>query len=374
MKDIDALSGATITSEAVVDAVNEAQKQAAPAGTVQATETPAVEATEVPAAATAEPMPEGMMTVSKDGFAGPVAVAVKFAADNATIEAIKIGDDKFSETDGLGGEALKPEFAAQFIGKKAPLTLKDIDVIAGATITSEAVVDAINEAQKQAAPAEETVQATEAPAVEATEVPAAATEPASVGMITVSKDGYKAPVAVSVKFAADNATIEAIKIGDDKFNETPGLGAEALKPEFAAQFIGKKAPLTLKDIDAISGATITSEAVVDAINEAQKQAVPAAEEASGEAVTRTASARGFAGDVPVEVSFDEDGVITSFKIADSRFADGMSYGRAVLEEGFAKQLIGKKAPLAMKDVDAVSFATKTVEAVVEAINAAYVQK
>jgi electron transport complex protein RnfG len=57
--------------------------------------------------------------------------------------------------------------------------------------------------------------------------------------------------------------------------ETPGLGAKCIeikhgerRPWFLAQFIGKSADnLQLKAIEAITGATITSEAIVDGIRE-----------------------------------------------------------------------------------------------------------
>lgn len=59
--------------------------------------------------------------------------------------------------------------------------------------------------------------------------------------------------------------------------ETPGLGAESDQPTFKNQFIGKAIELlnlvkgegtAAQDIDAISGATITSRAVTNAVNEA----------------------------------------------------------------------------------------------------------
>lgn len=92
-----------------------------------------------------EPKMAEPVKASKDGFAGPVAVLVGFN-DMGEIVSLVIGDETFSETEGLGAEALKPEFAEQFIGKKTPLAITDIDAISGATITSKAVVDAINEA------------------------------------------------------------------------------------------------------------------------------------------------------------------------------------------------------------------------------------
>lgn len=89
--------------------------------------------------------------------------------------------------------------------------------------------------------------------------------------IVVSKDGFSGPVTVAVTFEKDGVTIKTLTIGDENFAETPGFGEAAKEPEYAEQFIGKKTPLKLDDIDAISGATITTEAVLDAINEAAQQ-------------------------------------------------------------------------------------------------------
>lgn len=56
--------------------------------------------------------------------------------------------------------------------------------------------------------------------------------------------------------------------------ETPGLGTQAADHKFLKQFIGKtiKSPLKArKDIDAITGATITSQAVADGVREALRK-------------------------------------------------------------------------------------------------------
>ena len=58
--------------------------------------------------------------------------------------------------------------------------------------------------------------------------------------------------------------------------ETPGLGAKAGESEFKNQFIGKSGEITVKtgdnSIKAISGATITSKAVTEGVNNALKVA------------------------------------------------------------------------------------------------------
>ena len=109
------------------------------------------------------------------------------------------------------------------------------------------MVDAINEAAALAAPVAETAEESAA--------------------LTASAQGFAGPVAVSIELDAAGA-ISAITIGDAAFAETPGFGAAALEDGFKAQFVGKVPPLALTDIDAIAGATITSQAVVDAINAA----------------------------------------------------------------------------------------------------------
>ena len=62
-----------------------------------------------------------------------------------------------------------------------------------------------------------------------------------------------------------------------QINDTPGLGMNAQKPEFRDKFLGMSDKITIvknsanaanNEIDALSGATISSNAVADAVNEA----------------------------------------------------------------------------------------------------------
>jgi electron transport complex protein RnfG len=59
-----------------------------------------------------------------------------------------------------------------------------------------------------------------------------------------------------------DGTITAIKILNQ--NETPGLGARIIEPEFTRQFSNKDLS-ALNDIQAITGATISSRAVIEAV-------------------------------------------------------------------------------------------------------------
>ena len=86
-------------------------------------------------------------------------------------------------------------------------------------------------------------------------------------MISVtSADGNDGNITLSVGVLPDGS-IHAIYFTE--LNETPGLGMRAAEPEFISQFSGLYGHITLgEDIDALSGATVTSRAVVNAVNAA----------------------------------------------------------------------------------------------------------
>ena len=94
-----------------------------------------------------------------------------------------------------------------------------------------------------------------------------------------SADGYTGAV-VKVKSSGYGGTIVML-IGMDSFgvcqglqiisqSETPGLGSLIKEEAFTAQFAGKQGTLATKkaggDIDGVSGASISSKAVVDGVN------------------------------------------------------------------------------------------------------------
>ncbi len=74
-----------------------------------------------------------------------------------------------------------------------------------------------------------------------------------------SAKGYSSTVETLVGMLQDG-TILAIKILNQ--NETPGLGSRVAGSEFTGQFKSKK---DLSDIQAITGATISSKAVIDSV-------------------------------------------------------------------------------------------------------------
>ncbi len=343
---IEALSGATVTSKAVLGATNAALKCVAEVA-LNAGQTTEVAFGESKATTTAsQPALTGEVhTASAKGFASDVTVSVTLDDAN-TVTGIRI--DASGETAGFGQRTMEDaDYQAQFIGKTLPLQDGDVDVLSGATFTSNAVVEAVN-------------AALEAPATE-------------YETLVGTAKGFGGDVTVTLSMDGD--TIAAISI--DASSETPGFGQRTMEEaDYQAQFIGKTLPV--EGVDALSGATITSTAVVEAVNSAVKAEADAASEPAAQAEETaapaveatgtpvTGTAKGFASDVTVTATVD-DGVITSITIDANGETAG--FGQRTMEDAdYQAQFIGKTLPLKDGDVDVLSGATFTSNAVVEALN------
>ena len=93
-------------------------------------------------------------------------------------------------------------------------------------------------------------------------------------IITTTGDGYGGDIQVSVGIAVDG-TVKGIEMLS--ISETPGLGMNANKPEFKAQYadklvdafvVTKTGAAADNEIDAITSATVTSNAVTNTVNTA----------------------------------------------------------------------------------------------------------
>ncbi len=357
---VDAISGATITSNAVVLGVNQAGTyMASVAGISIEDKTPSQVKVE-----------GNTVTVTKDGFGGPIDITIT-VDDSGAITAITVGGDQFAESPGYGAKAKEPLFTDQFIGKSGKLTLNaDVDAISGATITSNAVVNGVNEAL--AALRGEAVTTPE-PAPEPTPVPEGRTAKAT-------KEGFEGPIE-AVVIVDDEGKIVGITIGANaSFNETQGIGTQVKESAFTDQFIGKTGPFEIgKNIDSISGATWSSKGAVDAVNAALESLgdEPAAQTstetkpAAAEGKSATATVKGFAGNIDVTVTVDDGGAIAALTVGGDQFAETEGLGAKAKEVSFTDQFIGKKGTVALgTDVDAIAGATITTKAVVEGVNEA----
>ena len=332
---IDAVASATITSQAVVDAVN----------SLYAAAEPVEEPTEAPAATEAPVALENAKTATIAGFGGED-ITVSVTDENGVITSLTV--DASTQTANLGQKCAEEAFTSQFKGKSAPFTLGDgIDAVASATITSQAVVDAVNSLYAAAEPVEEP---TEAPA--ATEEPAAQTAEVK----TATAAGYDGNE-ITVNVTDENGVITSLTV--DASTQTPGLGQKCAEEAFTSQFKGKSAPFTLGDgIDAVASATITSQAVVDAVNSLYAEAP---------AKALSATVNGWHKGVVVTVEIDKNHVITALTVDAS--GEFYALGGKCADEAFTSQFKGKSAPLTLGvDIDAVTGATLTSQAVVDAVN------
>lgn len=220
------------------------------------------------------------------GFGGEIEVTVGMDTA-AVITAIEVGGANFSETSGLGAKTREPAFKDQFAGMSGMLVLKqNIDSVTGASISSGAVVSGVNKAveyMKTLLP-EGTLSAdTEELPLSAEEITIllpGAQNPvwmgggsgitgwwqADNGYIVRAMSFGEGPIAVTMGFDA-NGVVTGVIIGDENFMETEGRGDKILEDWYKLQFIGKTGAQTYGNgIDAISGATVTSDAALAAIN------------------------------------------------------------------------------------------------------------
>lgn len=174
------------------------------------------------------------------GFGGTV--TVKITVDDAAVTAAEITAG--NETAAIGGAAAE-SLAAAMIGASSA---DDIEVVSGATVTSTAVKEALSKALA-AANGEET----------ANDAPVAFT----AGTYTGTAKGYNGAVEVTVTFS-DTAVTEVV-VGANQ--ETDHVGNVAFEPVIADILAANGT-----GVDVVSGATFSSNAVRNAVNDAAEQA------------------------------------------------------------------------------------------------------
>ncbi len=188
---------------------------------------------------------DGTYTATEQGFAGEVSATV-------VIEGGKIADVQIegaNETPEKGGAAIE-ELQPKILEAQSA----EVDSVAGATITSEAVKKAVTAALEQAKSGE---------ATEASASSGPSTVTYTAGTYTGTGDGYNGPVEVSVTFAEDK--IENIEVTSSK--ETENVGS----PVFDIM-IPQMIEANGSGVDAISGATFSSRALKTAVDAAATEA------------------------------------------------------------------------------------------------------
>lgn len=180
----------------------------------------------------------GTYTAEEKGFGGAVTVAVTVDADKITAVEVTGAD----ETPGIGSNAIDQLPAAIVEANTA-----DVDSIASATITSDAIKAAVNAALAQAKG-------------EVTETAAIAFTP---GTYVGNAKGYNGNVQVTVTFTED--AITSIEVTESKETAHVGDSAYPILTPLVTEY-------TTTGLDVVSGATFTSNAFLAAIEDAAMQA------------------------------------------------------------------------------------------------------
>lgn len=228
------------------------------------------------------------------GFGGPVPVILAMDSEGVILNAKFMPN---AESAGFGlklcdGSADGLAFAESLIGKSGSVTLKQdgVDGVAGATISSTAAVKGVNAALNAfaevalgAAPVEEEKFDAEAFINEA--LPEAEGQFEDVNeQVKAAANGTGYAITASGKgFAGDDVPALVVlnkdgvilKVAFLENQETAGLGASLYDGSengkaFAAALEGKSGSVTLNEdgVDALAGATMSSQAAVDAVNSA----------------------------------------------------------------------------------------------------------
>ncbi|WP_370828386.1 FMN-binding protein [Fournierella massiliensis] len=324
--DVDMISGVTVSSKAALAAVNSAVNcfnevalgQAAVVEAEQLTPEQALESMEL----TEIEIPEGLTgawetangtTVLRTDAKGyeyetaPMDVLVEFDADGNILN-IWVGTD--GQTAGIGDQAGGAEYLNQYKGVLGEAGLDGVDTISGATQSTRGVKKGVRKC----------IQAF------------VAMYPDCAAATAVAPEGGDAE-----SEASSEAAVETVTLSDED--------CKAVLPE-ATTF------------EAVESATAGVQAAVKADTGWVIQA----------------SAKGFAGQVPVIVGLDADGAIVGVSFPENSETAG--YGAQLYEEGnekaaaLAASLVGKSGEVAIGDVDAMAGATISSKAVVEAVNIA----
>lgn len=238
--------------------------------------------------------PEGKLLgygvlLSGGGFQGPIKIMVGFDTECNRVLGIEIIEN--SETPGLGNRIVENWFKEQFKGKMPPLNVvkgknpegdKEIQAITGATISSKSVVNIVNKAKEilrayisggnACAEVDENILTLAKDLFGNVSVEdkgkfymLADSLNRVVGYGVISKVlGYEDTLAVLVMTDGALSRVIGIKVlrGSEYFTNEKNLSSLCEKIK------GKTPPIKLKDVQALTGATITQDAIVSAVNQA----------------------------------------------------------------------------------------------------------
>lgn len=255
--DVDVISGATYSSKGIISAVKNAltgepdTKQPTASGGTAASDTPSRTVTRVSDAAAYK---DGTYYGTGTSFGGPLTVKVEISGGKiASIEITKTSD---------GSSFIQK--ASVLIQNMISTQSTNVDTVSGATYSSVGIIEAVRDALSQAAVSGSENAVSKKP-TQSTEVEKPAVSGSfsyADGIYYGTADGYRGEVTVAV--VLQNHTIQNIlitQISDDEtfFNRAKAVADQVIKTQST-------------DVDLVSGATFSSRGILEAVENALKEA------------------------------------------------------------------------------------------------------
>ncbi len=234
-------AAATETADKAATTDQKADEKAAATDTKDAKADEKAADTKDAAAAT---LKDGEYKASSKGIGGDVPVTVTIK--DGKIAKVEVGEN--SETEGIGSKAIEqlPDAIVKANGTEG------VDAVSGASVTSKAIFTAVEDCLNQAKGG--------------TDAAAATTMADGEYKASAKGMGGDVPVTVTVK----DGKIAKVEVGEN--SETDGIGSKAIEqlPDAIVKANGTEG------VDAVSGASVTSKAIFDAVNDCMDQAKKAA--------------------------------------------------------------------------------------------------
>ena len=299
------------------------------------------------------------LTANPQGYGGEIPITLG-VSEEGYVTQVYVGS--LQETQGLGSRVGDDAFKEQFIAIAAdPDTLRDdVDTIAGATISSTAFVNAVQEMLTytkgtlgiEPHAGDKDAILAEAAAVNGGDDGEDAAVETTTGTYEVT--GF---ASFNVEITLDsNGKIVSVVVPEN--NETAGFGADLLADQsiFDA-LVGQD--IATAQIDVKSGVTLTS----NAINDALKQAASAGESEGG---AKTYDVTGF-GAFKVAIELDDAGKIVSVTVPENNETPGLG-ADLLADQSIFDALVGQD--IATAQIDVKSGVTLTSNAVNDALKQA----
>ena len=234
-------AAATETADKAATTETKADEKAATTDTKDAKADEKAADTKDAAAAT---LKDGEYKASSKGIGGDVPVTVTIK--DGKIAKVEVGEN--SETEGIGSKAIEqlPDAIVKANGTEG------VDAVSGASVTSKAIFTAVEDCLNQAKGG--------------TDAAAATTMADGEYKASAKGIGGDVPVTVTVR----DGKIAKVEVGEN--SETQGIGSKAIEqlPDAIVKANGTEG------VDAVSGASVTSKAIFDAVNDCMDQAKKAA--------------------------------------------------------------------------------------------------